>query len=126
MEMIAMSSAEQVGEFFDRYASALLARDSKEMASMYSVPSLILFPGNTIAVSDADQTEKFFESSWDQYDGIDAVDKEVSVMAEAPGSIWADVTWSYNGEPREHFCYQLVTGTEGPRIAVLTPMQISS
>jgi hypothetical protein len=43
-------------------------------------------------------------------------------MAEAPGSLWADVTWSYDGQPRERFCYQLVERTDGYQIAVLTPM----
>ena len=113
---------EKVDQFFERYASALLARDAKAIAGMYAVPSLILFPGRSIAVSDANQTEEFFASSWGQYEGVDAVDKQIVVMAEAPGSLWADVTWSYSGQPRERFCYQLVHGTEGYQIAVLTPM----
>ncbi len=32
-------------QFFDRYATALLARDAKAIAGMYAVSSLILFPG---------------------------------------------------------------------------------
>ena len=113
---------EKADQFFERYASALLARDAKAIAGMYAVPSLILFPGRSIAVSDANQTEEFFASSWGQYEGVDAVDNQIVVMAEAPGSLWADVTWSYSGQPRERFCYQLVHGTEGYQIAVLTPM----
>ena len=87
------------------------------MAGMYAVPSLILFPGAPIAVSDARQTEEFFASSWAQYEGVDTVDREIVVMGEAPGSVWADVTWSYGGAPRERFCYQLVpapTATGSP------------
>lgn len=68
------------------------------------------------------QTEEFFASSWGQYEDVDAVDKQIVVMGEAPGSVWADVTWSYGGQPRERFCYQLVEGTEGYQVAVLTPM----
>jgi hypothetical protein len=113
---------ETTDEFFERYAAALLARDERAMARMYAVPSLILFPGRPIAVSDARQTEEFFASSWGQYEGVDTVDKEIVVMGEAPGSVWADVTWSYRGRPRERFCYQLVPGPDGHRIAVLTPM----
>lgn len=113
---------ENVDRFFERYASALLARDAKAMAAMYAVPSLLLFPGQSIPVSDANQTEEFFASSWGQYEGVDAVDKQIVVMGEAPGSVWADVTWSYGGQPRERFCYQLVEGTEGYQVAVLTPM----
>jgi ketosteroid isomerase-like protein len=109
-------------EFFERYAAALLARDAKAIARMYAVPSLILFPGKSIPVSDANQTEKFFDASWSQYDGVDAIDKRIVVMGEAPGSLWADVTWSYGGQPRERFCYQLVEGPDGYQIAVLTPM----
>jgi hypothetical protein len=113
---------ETTHQFFERYAAALLARDERTIAEMYAVPSLILFPGAPIAVSDARQTEEFFAASWDQYDGVDAVDKEIVVMGEAPSSVWADVTWSYGGAPRERFCYQLVPGPDGYRIAVLTPM----
>ncbi|MEV4169598.1 hypothetical protein [Nonomuraea sp. NPDC049709] len=114
---------DKVNGFFRRYAAALLARDAKAIAGMYAVPSLILFPGASIAVSDAGQTESFFAASWDQYDGIDELDQQVVIMAEAPGSVWADVTWSYSGRPRERFCYQLVEGGDGYRIAVLTPLE---
>lgn len=94
-----------VQEFFDGYAAALLARDEQTIARMYAVPSLIVFPGNLIAVSDAAQTEQFFASAWAQYDGIDNIASNVKVMAVAPGSVWTDVTWSYDGRPRERFCY---------------------
>lgn len=109
-------------QFFDSYAAALLARDEKAIAGMYAVPSLILFPGNSIPVSSAKQTEEFFTSSWSQYEGVDQVDKKIAVMGEAPGSLWADVTWSYDGKVQERFCYQLVEGSDGYQIAVLTPM----
>ena len=109
-------------EFFERYGAALLARDEKAIARMYAVPSLILFPGASIPVGDTKQTEEFFAASWGQYAGVDSVEKKVAIMAEAPGSIWADVTWSYDGEARERFCYQLVPGPHGYQIAVLTPL----
>ncbi|MDQ3457170.1 MAG: hypothetical protein M3513_17305 [Actinomycetota bacterium] len=92
------------------------------ISGLYAVPSLILFPSNAVSVSDAHETEDFFAASWNQYDGVDAIDRDVVVMAEAPGSLWADVTWSYDGQPRERFCYQLVERTDGYQIAVLTPM----
>lgn len=113
---------ENVDQFFERHPAALLARDAKAVAAMYAVPSLIIFPGKSIPVSYPHQTEAFFASSWGQYDGIDDIDKQIVVMGEAPGSVWADVTWSYGGQPRERFCYQLVQGTEGFQIAVLTPL----
>ncbi len=112
----------RVNEFFDRYAAALLDRDAGAVAEMYSVPSLIVFPGNIIPVSDSKQTEAFFASSWDQYEGVESVDKEINLMAEAPGTVWADVTWSYRGRPQERFCYQLVEGEGSYQIGVLTPM----
>jgi ketosteroid isomerase-like protein len=115
-------AARQADEFFERYASALLARDAKAIAGMYAVPSLILFPGQAIVVTDAKQTEEFFASSFGQYEGVGDLDKQLIIMGEAPGSTWADVTWSYGGQPRERFCYQLVNGPNGPRIAVLTPV----
>jgi len=111
--------------FFDEYAAALLARDEKRIARMYAVPSLILFPGQSVLVSSEQQTEQFFAASWAQYDGVDAVQRKVVVMASTPASIWADVTWSYDGEPRERFCYQLVEGAAGWQIGVLTPLELA-
>jgi ketosteroid isomerase-like protein len=114
--------SERVEEFFDRYAAALLARDAGAVADFYGVPSLILFPGASIAVTSRDQTEEFFAASWVQYEGVDAVEKRVRILAEAPWSVWADVAWAYGGGPRERFCYQLIDGSDGLRIAVLTPL----
>lgn len=113
---------ERVDEFFDRYARALLARDAKAIARMYAVPSLIIFPGHSIPVSDARQTEEFFAAAWGQYEGVSELEKRLAIMGETPGSIWADVTWSYPGRPQERFCYQLITGPAGYQIAVLTLM----
>ncbi len=115
-------TSDTVDQFFERYAAALLARDEKAIAGMYAVPSLSLFPGNAIPVTSAEQTEQFFSSSWSQYDGVDEVATQIAIMGEAPGSVWADVTWSYGGRPRERFCYQLIQGPDGYQVAVLTPM----
>ena len=115
-------TSDTVQEFFDRYAAALLRRDEKVIATMYAVPGLIVFPGQLIAVSDASQTEEFFASTWSQYDEVDAADPQILTMGEAPGTVWADVTWFYGGRAQERFCYQLVAGPQGYRIAVLTPM----
>jgi hypothetical protein len=120
-----MQTTDQANQFFERYAAALLARDEAAMAGMYAIPSLILFPGNSIAVSDARHTEEFFAASWEQYEGVDSVDRQVVIMAEAPGSVWADVTWSFQGQPGERFCYQLIEGADGYQIAVLTPMELA-
>jgi hypothetical protein len=121
--VVGMTNSKQtVDQFFERYATALLARDARAIAGMYAVPSLILFPGNSVPVADAKETEAFFASSWDQYTGVDSVDKRVSIMGEAPHSVWVDVTWSYDGQERERFCYQLIEGADGYQIAVLTPM----
>jgi ketosteroid isomerase-like protein len=113
---------EKVEQFFDRYADALLARDATAIARMYAVPSLVLFPGQPVLVTDARQTEEFFASAWGQYEGVDAVTKQLELMGEAPGSVWADVTWSWGGRAQERFCYQLVEQEGEYRIAVLTPM----
>lgn len=113
----------KVDEFFERYAAALLGRDAKAVAEMYAVPSLIVFPGNVIPVGDAKQTEEFFASSWGQYEGVRTVDRQTTVMAEAPGTVWVDVTWSYSGQPQERFCYQPVEGAHGYQIVVLTPLE---
>ena len=86
------STRETTTEFFDRYAAALLARDEAGVAA-----------------------------SWTQYDGVETIDKTISVMKEGPGTVWADVTWFY-GNARERFCYQLVERARGWQIAVLTPL----
>jgi hypothetical protein len=113
---------DEVSRFFERYASALLARDARTIATMYAVPGLIVFPGSVIAISDAAQTEQFFASSWGQYDGVDAIDTQIDIIRRAPGTVWVDVTWSYGGRPRERFCYQLLGGAGGYQIVVLTPL----
>jgi hypothetical protein len=120
-----MTDNSKVDRFFERYAAALLARDERAVARLYAVPALILFPGQSTPVSDAKQTEEFFATTWSQYEGIDAADKQIVIMGEAPGSVWADVTWSYGGQPRERFCYQLIEGTDSYQIAVLTPMALA-
>lgn len=114
-------TTETTTEFFDRYAAALLARDATTIAGLYAVPSLIVFPGQLIAVSDSTQTEQFFAASWGQYEGVDTIGKSISLILEAPGTLWADVTWTY-GDASERFCYQLIDRAEGPQIAVLTPL----
>jgi hypothetical protein len=58
--------------FFERYAAALLAREDQAIASMYSLLSLLLFPGESIWVADVRQTEGFFKQSWNQYEGVQA------------------------------------------------------
>lgn len=32
----------------------------------------------------------------------------ITIVASTEHSIWADVTWTYGGEPRERFIYQLL------------------
>ena len=117
-----MTTASDItAELFDRYAAALLARDEAGIAALFAVPSLILFPGQGVAVSEAQQTKDFFAASWAQYEGVDAIDKTVTVTKEGPGTVWAHVVWSY-GSAREHFCYQLVQRRHGWQVAVLTPL----
>jgi hypothetical protein len=110
--------------FFDSYQAALLDRDAPRIATMYAVPGLILFPGSAVAVSDPAQTEHFFAASFGQYEGVTTVDHTLTILAEASHSVWADVTWSYDGAPRERFCYQLVDSPDGLQIAVLTPLDL--
>jgi hypothetical protein len=111
-----------VHEFFDRYARALLARDEKTVADMYAIPSLILFPGHPIAVADAGQTEKFFAAAWDQYDGVNDLAADITLVAETTHSAWADVTWHHDGAATERHLYQLIDTGPQWKIAVLTPL----
>lgn len=111
-----------VADFFGRYAEALLARDEDAVATMYAVPGLILFPGQTLVVDDPDATREFFASSWQQYDGVTEADPDVEIVAAAEHSVWAAVDWRYDGQVREHFMYQLLRQDDRWQIAVLTPL----
>jgi len=117
------TTIERVETFFESYERALLARDADAIASMYSVPALIVFPGDLIPVVHTDQTRDFFASAFDQYEGVRYIDREMAVIAEAPGSFWVDLTWSFQERPSERFCYQLVDQHGDLQIAVLTPLE---
>ncbi|MFB9892623.1 DUF4440 domain-containing protein [Planobispora takensis] len=117
-----MSARDIVEEFFDRYARALLARDAKAVAGMYAVPSLILFPGRSVAVSGAGQTEEFFAGAWGQYDGVQDTATDITLLAETGHSLWADVTWRHGDGTAERLLYQLVETGGRWQIAVLTPL----
>ncbi len=117
-----MTAEQTVTEFFDRYTQALMARDEKQVASLYAVPGLILFPGQPLPVSEQAQTERFFASAWGQYDGVTETHTDRTVVAEAPGSVWVDVTWNHVGAPPERLMYQLVEIDGTWKIAVLTPL----
>jgi ketosteroid isomerase-like protein len=117
------TTIERAETFFEQYELALLARDADAIALMYSVPALIVFPGDLIPVVHTDQTRDFFASAFDQYEGIRDVDRQMSMIAETPGSLWVDVTWSFQIRPSERFCYQLVDRQGELQIAVLTPLQ---
>lgn len=114
-----------VHDFFVQYADALLGRDAAAIAELYAVPALVLFPGNAVPVTDRKQTEEFFASSWGQYEGVEDLGNEIHVVNEAPASLWVDVAWSYDGEVRERFMYQLIPDQGEWRIAVLTPLAVS-
>jgi len=47
----------------------------------------------------------------------------ISIMGEGPVGLGADVTWDHGHGPAERFCYQLVAGEDGYRIAVLTLLE---
>jgi len=81
-------------------------------------------PATSSLSSDASQTEQFFASTWDQYEGVQTLDKQIVVMAEAPASVWADVTWFHDGEPLERLCYQLIGEAGSYQIGVLTPLPL--
>lgn len=112
-------------QFFDAYTRALLDRDAAAIADHYAVPALIEFPGQRILVTDAEQTKSFFESAFEQYEKVTDVDVVATVAASTGHSIWADVTWKYQGgAPDERNMYQLVCTDAGWKIAVLTPLEL--
>lgn len=114
----------EIQQFFARYSQALLDRDAETIAGMYAVPALIAFPGQSIAVSDSAQTRDFFAGNWAGYEGITEAEPQVTIVAQTGHSVWADVTWSYDGQPRERYIYQLLDGAVGWQIGVLTPLDV--
>jgi hypothetical protein len=111
-------------QFFTRYAKALLDRDHDTIADLYAVPGLIAFPDQRVAVTDREQTRQMFAQNWSAYDGVTEAIPEV-VVVQTAHSVWADVTWSYGGGPRERYVYQLLRGPAGWQIGVLTPLELS-
>lgn len=111
-----------VRDFFVRHARALLDRDAAGIAELHAVPGLILVPGRVVAVNDRDQVEDFFHASWCNRGEVGELGNHITVIAEAPGSLWVDVTWSYPGDFRERFRYQLTEQDGEWYIAVVTPL----
>lgn len=109
-------------EFFDRYTRALLDRDEEALADLYAVPALIAFPQQSLAVADRSQTAAFFSSAFSQYEGVEDTSADINVIAEAPHSIWADVTWHHDNDLTERFVYQLLDTGDRWQIGVLTPL----
>ncbi|HEY4557269.1 MAG TPA: BBE domain-containing protein [Enteractinococcus sp.] len=68
------------GEFFETYTRALLDRDAAAIAAHYAVPSLIEFPDQRIVVFEAAQTENFFRTAFEQYEGITRADADIDVV----------------------------------------------
>lgn len=110
--------------FFATYRRALLDRDAHAIADHYAVPALIEFPGQAIAVTDAQQTLDFFASAVGQYEGVHDTKAEIAVIAQTGHAVWADVAWYHDGERAERFVYQLVDTDKGWKIAVLTPLEL--
>lgn len=118
-----MTNAHEIAvTFFDGYAQALLDRDAEKLSRLYAVPALIAFPQQCIPVTDRLQTKEFFDQGWEQYAGVDDAEAAVTVIASTAHSIWADVVWSYGGQPRERFIYQLLRNGDEWQVGVLTPL----
>lgn len=80
------------GEFFETYTRALLDRDAAAIAAHYAVPSLIEFPDQRIVVFEAAQTENFFRTAFEQYEGITRADADIDVVEKTGHSVWAAVS----------------------------------
>ena len=89
---------EVVQRFFDRFAKALTAGDSRSIAQMWSVPALVLGDTMVRAVNSADEVEQFFSGAKDQYNATGITD----TRAELQHIEWltrriavVDVRWPY-------------------------------
>ena len=111
-------------DFFVGYGQDLLARDADALAGRYSVPGLILFPGEPVAVTSREQTREFFSGAFDQYEGIRDTRSEITLLANTKTAIWADVTWHHDSGVTERLVYQLVRAGQAWQIAVLTPVEL--
>ncbi|MDF0531595.1 hypothetical protein P0W64_12310 [Tsukamurella sp. 8F] len=116
-------AAARARDFFDDYRDALLARDIDRIAAAYHCPALIAFPAQVVAVTAPAQTRTFFENAVGQYAGVTRARGDVTVLAATEHSIWADVTWDYDGAaPAERMVYQLLDTGDEWLIGVLTPV----
>lgn len=110
-------------DFFDDYRDALLSHDAGRIAGFYACPALVAFPGNTIAVTDPQQTRDFFAGAAQQYADVHDAAFNCTVKLSTADSVWAEVTWDYVGQaPKEQFCYQLIKVRDEWLIGVLTPL----
>lgn len=128
--MDAAEAATTADEFFVTYTRHLLDRDAAALATDYAVPALIEFPRQRILVTDPEQTGQFFAGTFGQYEGVTDAATTVTVPVATDHSIWADVTFTYEGKDRpdgavtgERNLYQLVRVDGGWKIGVLTPLK---
>lgn len=92
------SSDADINAFMQKFARALSAGDGKTIATMWSVPALVLSDQGSIAVSSRDEVEKFFSGAKEQYAarGINQAAPEIQSTDWLTGRIaMARVRWPY-------------------------------
>ncbi|MER6514548.1 hypothetical protein ACIBK9_11990 [Nonomuraea sp. NPDC050227] len=63
---------------------------------------------------DAGQSEEFFAAARGQYDGVNDLAADITLVAETAHSAWADVTWRHDGAATQRHLHQLIdTGRNG-------------
>ncbi|KAK0351551.1 hypothetical protein LTR94_024498 [Friedmanniomyces endolithicus] len=89
-------STMSVQDFFDSYGRALAQRNISSIARHWAVPSLVLGPDGSIAVSATAEVEAFFEQSIAQYDGISEARATIGGTTElSPGLTACEIRWDH-------------------------------
>jgi hypothetical protein len=90
-----------VPEFFDRFARALTAGDGREIASMWTVPALVIGDNALRAVNSLQDVEEFFSGAREQYNARGITDTRPEIF----GLEWVtdrivvvDMRWPYLDE----------------------------
>ena len=111
----------ELRKFFDTFATALTAGDGKAIATMWTVPALVISENGTRAVSTKDEVEQFFSGSKDQYAAMGVVETQpelgrVQWVGERIAIV--DVRWPHldsHGREQNAECstYTLLRGHDG-------------
>jgi ketosteroid isomerase-like protein len=94
----ARESRREVQEFLTRFAHAFTAGDGKQVASMWSVPAIVIDAERSIPITSHEQIAAFFDGSNKQYNERGITDTHPEIVAEdwiGDQLVMVRVRWPY-------------------------------